>query len=451
MAQLTFNPVPDDAMHRIPFARLFLALAVLALCRVPARADDLPRVPPEQAGLSATGLHRLDALLRDAVDHKQIAGAVALLAHDGKIGYLQAVGRRDAEADRPMTPDTLFRIASMTKPVTSVAVMMLVDDGKLRVDDPVAKYLPECRDPKVLVPGKPGDTPPYTLVPAERPITVHHLLTHTSGITYRFFNRPHLTELYRKAGVSDGISQTEGTLADNIQRLAGQPLLHQPGTAWEYGLSTEVLGRLVEVVSGLPLDQFFQKRIFGPLHLNDTSFFVPDDRVGRLAALYTPGPDQKIVRVGEEPVRAGELIYSASYPYRGPKTYFSPGAGLVSTAPDYARFLQMLLNGGEANAVRLLKPETVREMTRNQVGDLKPWIESHGDRFGYGFGVVTAAGKGDGPAPAGTYSWGGIFYTYFFVDPQKKLVGVLMTQVYPSGHLHLREEFQRLAYAALAD
>jgi CubicO group peptidase (beta-lactamase class C family) len=233
---------------------------------------------------------------------------------------LQAIGQRDVEAGKPMTPDTLFRIASMTKPVTSVAVMMLVDDGKLRVDDPVSKYLPEFRQMKVAEPTKVVSATPYTLVPAEREITVHDLLTHTSGITYRFFNRPHLTELYRKAGVCDGISQTEGTLADNIKRLAGQPLQLQPGKAWEYGLSTEVLGRLVEVVSGEPLDQFFRKRIFGPLHMQDTSFFLPDDKVGRLAALYNPGPDGKIVRVGEEPVKAGELIYSASYPYRGPRT-----------------------------------------------------------------------------------------------------------------------------------
>jgi CubicO group peptidase (beta-lactamase class C family) len=444
------HPFLENPMQRLTSSRWFLAALVVALCSTGARADTLPKVSPEQAGLSSSGLKRLDALLQDAVDQQQIAGGVALLARKGKVGYLQAIGRQDVEAGKPMAPDTIFRIASMTKPVTSVAVMMLVDEGRLRTTDPISKYLPEFKSPRVLVPA--ADGAGYALVPAERAITVHHLLTHTSGITYRFLGRPHLGPLYRQAGISDGLSQTEGTIADNVKRLAALPLLHQPGTAFEYGLSIDVLGRLVEVVSGQGLDQLFHQRIFKPLRMTDTSFFLPAEKRSRLAALYAPGTDKKIVRVGEEPVTAGELIYSASYPYRGPRTYFSGGAGLVSTASDYARFLQMLLGGGELDGVRLLKPETVKQMTQSQIGMLKPLIGgTPGNPFGYGFGIVTAEGKDKDVASVGTYSWGGIFYTHFWVDPRKELVGILLTQVYPYGHLTLRNDFKKLAYEALAE
>jgi CubicO group peptidase (beta-lactamase class C family) len=438
-------------MKPLPFSPWLFAAALAALAGPPALADDLPQTGPEQVGLSPARLGRMDALLDRAVRQKHIAGAVALLMRHGKVAYFRPFGQRDAETHQPMTPDTIFRIASMTKPVTSVAVLILVDEGKLRLTDPVSKYLPEFKTPRVLVPGRSSKRGDFRLVPAERGITVHDLLTHTSGLTYRFFGRPHLAELYRKAGVSDGLAPTEGTIADEVKRLAGLPLLCQPGRAWEYGLSTDVLGRLVEVVSGKDLATFFRERIFEPLRMRDTYFFLPAGKRDRLAALYRPGPDRKIVRVGEEPVQAGALVYSAALPYRGPRTYFSGGAGLVSTAADYARFLRMLQGGGKAGGARLLKPETVRRMTRNQVGNLRPWIREHGDGFGYGFGVVTAGQKDRGAVSPGTYSWGGIYNTYFWVDPHKQLIGILMTQIYPSNHLTLRRDFQKLAYEALTD
>ena len=271
-------------------------------------------------------------------------------------------GPRDAEAGLPVDEATIYRIASMTKPVTSVAVMMLLEEGKLGLDDPVSRYLPEFRAPTVLCAG-PRRRRGAATVPARREITIRDLLTHTSGLSYRFLDRPGLGRLYAASGVSDGLSETPGTVADNVGRLARLPLLHQPGTAWEYGLSTDVLGRVVEVASGRTLDEFFRERIFGPLRMEDTSFVVPEAKRHRLAALYTPGPDKAIRRVGPGPVEAGALVYSATYPTRDGSTYFSGGAGLCSTIGDYARFLQMLLNRGELDGVRLLKPETVELMT----------------------------------------------------------------------------------------
>jgi CubicO group peptidase (beta-lactamase class C family) len=341
----------------------------------------------------------------------------------------------------------------MTKPITSVAALMLVDEGKLRVSDPVSKYIPEFKNLTVLVP-KVGDDKaalPYTLVPVEREVTVHHLLTHTSGITYGLFGKPHLSELYAKAGVSDGLIETPGTMADNVRRLALTPLLNQPGAAWEYGLNTDVLGRVVEVAAGKTLDEFFRERIFAPLKMVDTFFVVPADKRGRLSALYTVADDKTIRRVGNEPQRAGPVVYSATYSTQDGSQFFSGGAGLCSTIGDYSRFAQMLLNGGELEGARLLKPETVALMTTNQVGDLKVEAGNHGDGFGYGLGVVTDR-PGARPADAsavGSYGWGGMFYTYFWVDPQRQLIGVLMSQIYPSTHLKLREEFQQRTYQAV--
>jgi CubicO group peptidase (beta-lactamase class C family) len=338
-----------------------------------------------------------------------------------------------------MTTDALFRIASMTKPVTSVAAMILVEDGKLSLDDPVSKYIPEFGSMKLLD-GK----------SATRPITVRNLLTHTSGLTYRFFGGP-LGETYAKAGVSDGLSQTEGTIADGARLLAAQPLLFEPGTSWNYSLSTDVLGRVVEVASGKLLDEFFRERIFTPLKMKDTAFFVDPAKVGRVAALYRAGEGHVLNRAPETPIRDGTLVYSTNYPYKGPRTYFSGGAGLTSTAGDYARFLQMLLDGGELDGVRLLRPETVKAMTTNQITEFPLTLGSiHGDRFGLGFGVVTPAGKAETPMSVGSYGWGGFFHTIFWVDPEKKLIGVLMTQVHPAATT-IQADFVRAAYEALKD
>jgi CubicO group peptidase (beta-lactamase class C family) len=428
-----------------------LGLTALLAAVPAARAEDKPEVEPKAAGFVPSKLKQIDALLDEAVEKRQIAGGVALLIRKGQLGYLHAAGKRDAEAGTAMTPDTIFRIASMTKPITSVAILMLVDEGKLRLDDPLSKHLPEFKGLKVIAPRKEGDRDAPAPVPAEREVTIHDLLTHTSGIPYRFLAPPGLVDLYRKAGVHDGISSSELTLEENVKRIAKLPLAHQPGKAWTYGLNTDVLGRVVEVVSGQKLDDFFREQIFKPLKMNDTGFVVPADKKERLAALYKPGPDGKIARVGEEPVQMNQLIYSAGYPCDPRNAYRSGGGGLVSTPADYARFLRMLLGGGELDGVRLLKPATVKLMTSNQIGDLANAFGVHGARFGYGLGLVTGEGKMKGPASPGSFSWGGIFYTFFWVDPKQEMVGVLMTQLFPNSHLSLQVDFQEKAYKALAE
>jgi CubicO group peptidase (beta-lactamase class C family) len=394
---------------------------------------------PKVEGFKPEGIEKLDRRLARAVEGKEIAGAVALLVRDDKVGYSRAVGLRDREANAPMTTDAIFRIASMSKPITSVAAMILVEEGKLALDDPVAKYIPEFGDMTLL------DGPR-----AGRAMTVRHLLTHTSGLTYRFFGGP-LSERYAKDGISDGLTQTEGTIADFARKIAGEPLMFTPGTSWNYSLSTDVLGRVIEVASGKPLDEFFRERIFTPLKMKDTAFFLPPEKAGRLAVLYQAGPEHTLNRAPEEPIHSGTLVYSANYHYKGPRTYFSGGAGLATTTGDYTRFLRMLLNGGELEGVRVLKAETVKAMTTNQITEFPLTLGSiHGDRFGYGFGVVTPAGKDKTPMSVGSYGWAGFFHTIFWVDPEKKLVGLLMTQVNPASTT-IQRDFIKAAYEALED
>jgi putative heme-binding domain-containing protein len=393
---------------------------------------------------------RVNKLIQGHVDRHEIAGAVVLIQQHGKVAFFRAFAQADAESKIPMSRDTIFRIASMSKPITSIAVMMLVEEGKLGLEDPLSKHLPEFQDMTVLVPAKDADKG-YRLVKADRQITIRQLLTHTSGITYRFFSRPHLGKLYAEGGVFDGLVETPGTIGENVKRIAKLPLLHEPGTAWEYGLNTDVLGRVVEVASGKSLDEFFRERIFTPLGMNDTGFLVPKEKRSRLSALYTPNEKKTIRRVGSGKVEVGLLTYSATYPTADDSRYYSGGAGLTSTSHDYARFLQMLLNRGELDGKRLLKPETVDQMTRNQLGDLSGSFSTHGGGFGYGFGVVTGREKPPSPASVGSYSWGGIFNTFFWADPSRQLICIVMTQLYPNDHLALSKGFQAAVYEDLAN
>jgi CubicO group peptidase (beta-lactamase class C family) len=429
--------------------RLFALLIALSLLVAPAPAADLPRGNPHDAGLSVEKLDRIESMLKEAVAAKHLAGGSALIARHGKIVYLKPVGLRDTQPEAPMTDDTIFRIASMTKPITSVAAMILVEDGKLNLDDPIGKYIPAWREPKVLVINADKTT---ATSPAKSPITIHHLLTHTSGITYRFADPPQLGKLYADANIHDGLCERPLTLGANVTRLAQLPLKNHPGQAWEYGLSSDVLARIIEIASGQSFDAFLRQRIFQPLKMDDTAFLVSPDKAARLSALfssYNEGDIIKIRRLGDEFIRKGQLIYSATYPTSTQNKYHSGGAGLSCTILDYARFLQMLLSKGQLDGVRILKPETVELMTRNQIGDLLIPFPSHGDAFGYGFGILTDRGKDQDPSAVGSYSWGGLFYTYFWVDPQNDLIGILMTQVHPSDHLKLREEFKKLTYEAL--
>jgi len=420
------------------FACLVLATA--------ARADPLPRGEAKTAGFAPDRLDRITAMVKEAVDKKQIAGGTALVARHGKVVYVSTVGLQDVEAKVPLTDSTIFRIASMSKPITSVAVMILEDDGKLSVKDPLSKYVPEFKDMKVLVPGKDDK---FETVPAEREITIHDLLTHTSGITYGLMNKPFVSKMYAEAGVADGLGDPSGTIGENVKKLARMPLVCQPGSAWEYGLSTDVLGRVVEVASGKTLDEFLRERIFQPLKMTDTYFVLPKEKHSRLSTLYLVGEDKTITRVGNEPAKSMGFNVSANFPTRLDSKYYSGGAGLVSTAGDYFRFAQMMLNGGELDGARVLKAETAKRMTQNQMGKLRIQFPGN-DLMGYGFGVLSEEGKEKSKEPTGvgSFSWGGAFNTFFWVDPKNEIIGVFMAQVFPPDFV-LPQEFKRLTYEAL--
>jgi CubicO group peptidase (beta-lactamase class C family) len=426
--------------------RLFLVSFILALVLVRLRAQE-PTPDPTAAGFSPEKLQRIPALIQTAVDKKQIAGASFLLSRKGKIAYHTAVGMQDVEAGVPLSESTIFRIASMSKPITSIAAMILIEDGKLSPTDLLSKFVPEFKDMQVLVPAKDGKT--YELVKANREITIHHLLTHTSGITYRLVNKPFVADLYAKAGICDGISEAQGTLGDNVRKIAKMPLVCQPGEAWEYGLNTDVLGHVIELVSGKSLEEFCRERLFQPLKMNDTSFALPKEKQPRFTGLYKLNGEKKIERVGSEPVTAGNFVYSATYSTREDYRYYSGGAALVSTLRDYARFCQMMLNHGELDGVRVLKAETVNLITQNQLGELQiPFPGSDG--FGYGFGILSEKGKEQTKdlAGVGTYAWAGAFGTYFWVDPKNELIGVFMTQVSPPD-FSLMLDVKRLTYEAM--
>ena len=399
---------------RLPWISFAL---LLSYCGTP------PYVPePESESVD------LRSVLEEAVEEGLIAGAVGLIAVDGEVVFREAVGWKDINEEEPMVEDTIFRIASMTKPITSTAVMMLIEEGRLDLDDPVSRFIPEFEGPEVVVVGSNGDRP---FVPARGEITVRHLLTHTAGISYRFSGVEPLTSLYAEAGISDGLSQTEGTIGQGMRRLATLPLLHQPGTAWKYGLSTDVLGYLIEVVSQRTLEQFFRERIFEPLGMKDTYFFLPEEKVSRLASVYRPARNGRLRELTDEPIQEGPVIFSTSYHYRGPRTYFSGGVGLVSTADDYFRFCQMILNGGELEGARLLQPETVDLMTTNQVGDLS--VGS--GKFGFGFSIEPRDGRP-------TWGWGGFFFTRFWIDPREEVVGIFMSELWPNQRSPVDDVFR---------
>lgn len=417
-------------------------LAVLVALAPVASAQGLPKAAPRAVGLAPERLDRITAVMQKHVDEGLLAGAVAMVARQGKVAYLHSAGMQDREKRVPMRPGTIFRIASMSKAITSVAVMMLYEEGKLQLKDPVAKFIPEFADVKVLAAS--GDTSAQDgLVAAKRPITIRHLLTHTSGLTYHWDSR--VGAQYAEAGITHGLIQDEDLLAEDMRKLARIPLVHQPGEAFTYGLSTDVLGRVVEVSSGLPFDEFLRQRIFGPLKMNDTGFRLPDGKVARLAAVYAPNANGGLTRLPDGVIGEGPMKATVTYPYEGKHRYCSGGGGLCSTVPDYARFLQMMLNGGQLDGVRLLSRKTVEMMTVDQLGD---WSRDFG--FGLGFGVTRNLREGESTS-VGAYRWGGYWYTTFFIDPAEKMIGVCMAQISPSGKATLNDQFEALAHQAIID
>ena len=421
--------------------RFIPVLLGILFLNLTARAQDLPAAKPEAIGLSSDRLERIATTVQHDIDDKRIAGAVTLVVRHGKVAWFKSQGMADREAAKAMPADAMFRICSMTKPITSVAVMMLYEEGKFLLDDPVSKYLPEFKNPKVLV--KPATGATYT-IPATKEITIRDLLRHTSGIAYQW--NDDLGPTYEKADVASGLMQFDGTIADNVKHLAALPLLFNPGDRFEYSLGVDLSGRLVEVVSGKPLDEFFRTRIFEPVGMKDTYFFPPENKLNRLATAYTYYPDKGLNRFPDTPIREGSFVYSADYPSRGPKRLFSGGAGLVSTAMDYARFCQMMLDDGRVGNTRLLSRKSVELMTHDQLGKIATDMG-----FGLGFGVDGVKTPLTELGSVGSYDWGGFFYTGFSIDPKEQMIVIFMAQLHPTGDLTLDRQVHELAYQAIND
>jgi CubicO group peptidase (beta-lactamase class C family) len=352
---------------------------------------------------------------------KHVPGALALVLRDGKVVYRKAFGVNDMFTQSTLRTDAIFRIASQTKALTSVGLMLLYDEGKFQFDDPIAKYLPAFANPQVLATFNPKDST-YTTVPANGPVTIRQLFTHTSGISYPVIGTKEATAIYAKAGIPSGIGTPSGLLATSMDALGKLPLMHQPGERFTYGLSVDVLGRLIEVLSGQSLDQFLRQRLFEPLGMKDTYFYLPADKQARLVELYTEDANKQTVPMMPQ----GRMI--PNYP-KAKGTYFSGGAGLSSTIDDYAHFLQMMLDNGRYNGRQLLKPATVALITQNQMGT----VSQGGNKFGLGFSITTPQNAKVPGLSAGSYEWGGIFGTTYWVDPQQKLVALVYTQKYPNS------------------
>ncbi|MBL9203192.1 MAG: beta-lactamase family protein [Opitutaceae bacterium] len=406
------------------FVVAFLFLASLAFARTP---------DPGVLGFDPVRLRRLDDLIQGHVDRGQIAGGVMFIARDGQAAHLRAYGRQDIEAGKAMAPDAIMRIASMSKAVTSVAVMMLYEEGKFMLHDPIERYIPAFRGSVVAV-APPKDAPAgtkFVTEKARRPIQIRDLLTHTAGLTY---GTGLASDLYKAAKLTDWyFADKDETLAVVIDRLAKLPLHAHPGEAYQYGYSTDVLGRLVEVASGLPLDRFFQERIFAPLKMLDSSFFLPPEKEPRLAKVY--GLQGGRLSLGDQ----GHYV-------QGPRKCFSGGAGLLSTTGDYARLLQMLLNEGELEGVRLLSRKSVELMRADHVGD-KARYNTRG--YGLGFWVNTDVGYHAELSSEGAYGWGSAYFPQYLVDPKERIVALFMTQHRPAGGLDLNQKFKVLMYQAL--
>lgn len=391
---------------------------------------------PASAQVSEDRLTRIDKMIEQAVDSGWIAGAVGFIARDGKIVYDKAFGMSDVEKKTVMRTDDIFRIASQTKAITSVAVMMLFEEGKFLLDDPISRYIPEFANPVVLDKFNEKDTT-YTTLKANREITIRDLLTHTSGIDYAGIGSPHMVAIYAKAGIPTGFVSERLVLGDKIRKLGKMPLVHQPGERFTYGLNVDVLGYLVEILSGETLDQYFHKHIFGPLGMNDTYFYLPAAKIGRLVNVTSEDKNHHLINASSDFVK---------YPTVD-GTYFSGGAGLSSTVKDYAIFLQMMLNNGKYNGKTLLARHTVELMTTNQIGDISLGV----NKFGLGFEITTANGQKKLGMSEGSFSWGGYFATNYWADPKEKIVGLIFMQQSPFRHGEIPEKFKALVYQALSN
>lgn len=422
---------------------IFLSTFLFAACFTQSNAQQqkiLPEVSANTVGMSQDRLARIDILLTNAIKDNKIPGAVALIAKQGKIVYYKAFGMANNESKEALKLDHIFRIASQTKAITSTAVMMLWEEGKFSLDDPISKYIPEFSKPQVLESFNEADSS-YTTKPANKEITIRNLLTHTSGIGYgQIDGDAQFRKIYAKAGIVDLFTTENVKIADNIKKLASLPLHHNPGEKFTYSEGLDVLGYFVEIISGMPFDKFLKTRIFEPLGMNDTHFYLPESKYGRLVTVQTKRDDKWI----KYPV----TFYDTDYPKTGAKQFLSGGAGLSSTAKDYATFLQMYLNKGELNGVRLLSRTTVETILTNQIPYISNEIPAvHGLAFGL---VDTKKHDLGGSGSEGTFEWGGYFNTQYFADPKEELIGIILKQT-KSVSEDTAGKFRLLVYAAITD
>lgn len=423
-------------MRRVP-NHLSLPLVLALLASVPARGQELPVAEPEDVGMSSERLERLTGALATYVEEDRLPGAVAMIVRDGTVVYHEAVGRRDREAGDAMSPDAIFRIASQTKALVSVGIMMLQEDGTLLISDPVSAYLPAFE--RTTVAAADGDGG-YEVVPSRRSITIRDLLTHTAGVGYgtgaggERWSQAEITGWY--------FAHRDEPVRATVDRMAALPFASQPGERWVYGYGTDILGAVIEAASGQSLQEFLRTRILEPLDMRDTHFYLPASDAHRLAAVYNLG-DGRLRRAPDGPGMQTQGQYVA-----GPRKSFSGGAGLLSTARDYARFLQMLLNGGTLGDARLLSPTSVHLMTENHVGGLYPGA---GMGFGLGFSVRLDVGEAGQHGSEGEFGWGGAYHSTYWVDPVERLVVVYFTQVIPASGLDDHPRLRALVYSAITE
>ncbi len=425
------------------FVVFYLLISTLAMAQatLPKPTAPLVEAAPETVGMSTERLAKINAMFADAIKNDDIPGAVAMIVKNGKIVFYNAYGMANNGAGIKMDNNSIFRIASQTKAITSTAVMILWEEGKFKLDDPIAKYIPEFENAQILDTFNEADST-YTTQPAKDQITVRDLLTHTSGLGYGVIDGdPRFKKIYAKAGITDLFTTENITIGQSVKKLAKLPLHHNPGDAYVYSEGLDVLGYFVEVISGMAFDEFLKTRIFEPLGMNDTGFYLPQEKSGRLVAVQQ--------REGGKWKKYPITFYDTDYPIKGAKRFFSGGAGLSSTAKDYATFLQMYLNNGELNGKRILSRTTVQSIMGNQTGDLFGGGSKH---YGLAFGVLTGAGQDSGGLGSeGTFDWGGYFNTQYFADPKEQIIGVLMKQTQGPVTDDTGWKFRQMVFAAVVD
>ena len=426
------------------FIVLFLGitLSVSAQTKSIKNSPVLTEATPESVGISTERLSGIEMMCSNAVAQGEIPGIVALVERNGKIVLYKAFGKADNQSGRNLKRDDIFRIASQSKAITSTAVMMLWEQGKFKLDDPISKFIPEFKNPQVLKSFQYKDTS-YTTTPASGEITIRNLLTHTSGIGYGIIDgNEQMKMIYQKAGVTDLFTTEKITIAESVKKLGKLPLHHNPGEKFTYSEGLDVLGYFIEVVSGMPFDQYLRKHLFEPLGMNDTWFYLPNDKSNRLVSVQQKNEKGEWTRY---PV----TFYDPDYPIKGAKSFFSGGAGLSSTAKDYATFLQMYLNGGELNGIRILSRTTVETILSNQTGTIYGGNEKF---FGLAFSVLTPGGEAKGGlSSVGTFEWGGYFNTQYFADPKEKTIGILMKQTQGNVNDNTSWKFRQLIGQSIDD